>query len=47
MLTNKRFKDQIEKEKDLQGYGCQGLKNAKYINALIFNFNLKQIFNND
>ncbi len=43
MLTNKRFKDQIEKEKDLQGYGCPGLKNAKYIYLLGFELNITKL----
>ncbi len=34
LLTNDTFKDQIQREKDDQGYGCPGLKDAKYIFGL-------------
>ena len=37
------FKDYIETKRFI--YGCPGLKNAKYINGLNFNLNLKVIYN--
>ena len=40
LLTNTTFKDKIEKEKDHQGYGCPGLKDAKYIHILGFHLNI-------
>ena len=44
LLTNKTFKDEIEQEKDDQGYGCPGLKDAKYIYKLSFHLNINYLY---
>ena len=47
LLTDKTFKDEIEQEKDDQGYGCPGLKDAKYIYALSFNLYMTELYDKE
>ena len=44
LLNNTTFKDQIEKEKDDKGFGCPGLKEAKYIYGLNFTLNIDKLY---
>ena len=45
-MRKMQLQDQIEKEKNHQGYGCPGLENAKYIYRLEFNLNISMLYNN-
>ena len=43
LLTDKAFKDKIEK--DCPGDGYSGLKDAKYIFGLYFDLNITELYN--